>query len=210
LPKPTNKILYAGLLVLALALPSLAQADAIQRLRQFAGNAKTLSGTFSQSVYDRNNHKTQDASGEFYFSRPGKFRWVYSKPYEQLIVGDGRKVWIYDADLAQVTERKMDQAIGESPAALLAGSDEIDSHFNLKDLDQNDGLEWLEATPKNREGTFDRVRLGFHGDTLQTMELKDNFGQTTVLKFSAIKNNPPLKPGLFSFTPPKGVDVMSD
>jgi len=205
-----NRHLYAALLALAVALPSGAQADAIQRLHEFTGSAKTLSGTFSQSVYDRNHHKSQDSSGEFFFSRPGKFRWVYSKPYEQLIVGDGRKVWIYDADLAQVTERKMDQAIGESPAALLAGSDEIDKDFNLKDIDLNDGLEWLEATPRNREGTFDRVRLGFQGNRLQIMELKDNFGQTTVLKFSAMKNNPPLQPGLFSFTPPKGVDVISD
>ncbi len=205
-----TKILYAALTILACALPLAARADAIERLHQFVGNAKTLSGTFSQTVYDRKNHKIQDASGEFYFSRPGKFRWLYNRPYKQIIVGNGKKVWLYDADLAQVTEKKMDQAIGESPSALLAGSGEIDHRFDLKDIGQNQGFEWLEATPKSKEGTFERVRLGFLGDALQTMELKDNFGQTTLLKFSRLKNNPKLKAELFSFTPPKGVDVLSD
>ncbi len=204
-----SKALYARLITLAIALPSWVQADGIQSLHEFAKQTKTLSGTFSQAVYDRKNHKTQEASGEFYFSRPGKFRWVYGKPYEQLIVGDGKKVWIYDADLAQVTEKKMDQAIGESPAALLAGSSEIDTFFNLKDMGQNNGLEWLEATPKSKDGTFAWVRIGFHGRSLSSMELKDNFGQTTLLKFSALKENAQLKPELFSFTPPKGADVLN-
>jgi len=205
-----TKILSTALTILACALPLLAKADAIQRLHQFTHDAKTLSGAFSQTVYDRKNRKIQDASGEFYFSRPGKFRWVYNKPYEQIIVGNGKKVWLYDADLAQVTEKKMDQAIGESPAALLASSDEIDPRFNLKDIGQNKGLEWLEATPKGKDGTFERVHLGFLGDALQTMELKDNFGQNTLLRFSGLKNNPKLKAELFSFTPPKGVDVLND
>ncbi|MDR3395579.1 MAG: outer membrane lipoprotein chaperone LolA [Parasulfuritortus sp.] len=204
-----SKTFSATLVALTLALPSCAMADAIQRLHDFAKQTKTLQGTFNQVVYDRKNQKTQDASGEFYFSRPGKFRWVYSKPYEQLIVGDGKKVWIYDADLAQVTEKKMDQAIGESPAALLAGSSEIDNFFNLKDIGQNNGLEWLEATPKGKDGTFAWVRLGFKGSTVLSMELKDNFGQTTLLKFSALKENDQLKPELFSFTPPKGADVLN-
>jgi outer membrane lipoprotein carrier protein len=202
--------LATALLTLSITLTAPAVlADAIQRLHDYVSQTKTLSGTFSQVVYDRKNRKTQSVNGEFYFSRPGKFRWAYNKPYEQLIVGDGKKVWIYDADLAQVTEKKMDQAIGESPAALLAGSSEIDHSFTLKDIDQNNGLEWLEATPKSQDGTFEWVRLGFLGNVLQAMELKDNFGQTTQLKFSALKENQPLKSELFSFTPPKGADVIS-
>jgi outer membrane lipoprotein carrier protein len=204
-----SKAFSASLVTLTLALSSSAMGDAIQRLHDFAKQTKTLQGTFNQAVYDRKNQKTQDASGEFYFSRPGKFRWVYNKPYEQLIVGDGKRVWIYDVDLAQVTEKKMDQAIGESPAALLAGSSEIDNFFNLKDIGQNNGLEWLEATPKGKDGTFAWVRLGFKGSTVLSMELKDNFGQSTLLKFSALTENAPLKPELFSFTPPKGADVLN-
>lgn len=201
--------LGALLLACLLLFPITSSADALLRLHDFVREIKTLSGSFNQTVYDRKGRKTQDAVGEFYFSRPGKFRWVYSKPYEQLIVGDGRKVWIYDADLAQVTERNMDRAIGESPAALLAGSSEIDRFFDLKDAGQADGLEWLEATPKNKDGTFERVRLGFRGNDLLAMELKDNFGQRTLLKFSNLKDNPALKQELFSFTPPKGADVIS-
>lgn len=206
-----NNARRLGALLLACLtfFPIASHADALLRLHDFVREIKTLSGSFSQVVYDRKGRKTQDAVGAFYFSRPGKFRWVYSKPYEQLIVGDGRKVWIYDADLAQVTERNMDRAIGESPAALLAGSSEIDRFFDLKDAGQADGLEWLEATPKSKDGTFERVRLGFRGNDLLAMELKDNFGQRTLLKFSDLKDNPALKQDLFSFTPPKGADVIS-
>lgn len=204
-------ILTAGLaLVAGLLAPLPVLADAVQRLHDYAQQTRTLHGSFTQTVYDRNGRKTQDASGEMYFSRPGKFRWVYNKPYAQLIVGDGKKVWIYDADLEQVTTRKLDQAVGESPAALLAGSNDLDKHFNLKDAGDKDGLEWLEATPKGKEGTFERVRLGFRGSTLQAMELKDNFGQTTQLRFGNLKLNPSLKADLFKFKPPKGADVISD
>jgi outer membrane lipoprotein carrier protein len=201
-----NKILLAALLCLTVNLP--AQADAVDRLHAFAKDTRTLSGQFSQIVYDRNARKTQESVGELYFSRPGKFRWVYRKPYEQLLVGDGKKIWIYDADLEQVTIKDMDQSIGESPAALLAGSNDINKHFNLKDGGLKDGIEWLEATPKRDEGTFEMVRLGFRGNLLVAMELKDNFGQRTVLKFSNIKNNPPIGGDLFKFNPPKGVDIL--
>jgi chaperone LolA len=202
----TRRIL---ILLLALGVAAPALADALQSLHAFTEATRTLSGRFNQVVFDRNNRKTQEASGEMYFSRPGKFRWVYQKPYEQLIVGDGKSVWFYDADLAQVTKRRMDQAIGESPAALLAGSNEIDKYFNLKDAGQGEDLNWLEATPKSKSGSFEVVRLGFAGNLLKMMELKDNFGQTTLLRFDDLKLNPKLAPSLFGFAPPKGVDVLS-
>jgi outer membrane lipoprotein carrier protein len=205
-----TKPLLTLLAALALALPFPAQADAIQRLHDFAGAIKTLSGSFSQSIVDKTGRKTQESTGELYFSRPGKFRWVYRKPYEQLIVGDGKKIWIYDTDLEQVTVKKLDQSIGESPAALLAGNNDLDKHFNLKDGGSKDGVEWLEATPKNKDGTFEQVRLGFRGAELVAMEMKDNFGQKTYLKFSAMKSNPALAAELFRFKPPKGVDVLGD
>ena len=203
------KTLFALLAGLAVALPYPAFADAIQRLHAFVGATHTLSGTFSQTVYDSKGRKTQETSGELYFSRPGKFRWIYHKPYEQLIVGDGKKIWIYDPDLEQVTVKRLDKSIGQSPAALLAGNNDIDRHYNLKDSGNKDGLEWLEATPKGNDGTFNAVRLGFRGDSLAAMELKDNFGQTTYLTFAGIKNNPQLGADLFRFTPPKGADVLN-
>ena len=189
-----------------LALP----AQAENKLHAFVAQTKAMSAQFSQTVYDRNGHKTQEANGSFQLQRPGKFRWAYQKPYEQLIVGDGKKVWIYDADLAQVTVRPFDRAVGESPAALLAGNNEIEKYFNLKDTGRFDNLDWVEATPKSQEGSFERVRIGFQGDDLNTMELKDRFGQTTLLRFSKLQRNPALPADLFRFTPPKGVDVIGN
>lgn len=197
-----------SLFLLALAAP--VQADAKARLEAFVDGTKGLKANFSQTVTDRVGRKTQEASGNLYFSRPGKFRWVYQKPYAQLIVGDGKKLWIHDEDLDQVTVRKLDQALGDSPAALLAGDNNIEKLFNLKDAGVKDGIEWLEATPKSKEGSFEKVRMGFKGDDLQVMELKDNFGQTTLLRFSNLQRNPAMGASLFRFTPPKGADVIGD
>lgn len=200
--------LLISLALAAIALP--AQADSLARLDNFVDGTKGLKAQFSQSVFDRNGRKTQEASGTLYLSRPGKFRWVYTKPYAQLIVGDGKKLWIYDEDLDQVTVRKLDQAIGESPAALLAGNNDMEKLFNLKDTGEKDGLEWLEATPKGKEGSFEKVRMGFRGNDLGAMELQDNFGQTTQLRFTSLERNPAMGSSLFRFTPPKGVDVIGD
>jgi outer membrane lipoprotein carrier protein len=200
--------LLISLLLFVNALP--AQADARARLDSFVAGTKGLKAQFTQTVLDRNGRKTQEASGTLYLSRPGKFRWVYMKPYAQLIVGDGKKLWIYDEDLDQVTVRKLDQAIGESPAALLAGDNNLEKLFNLKEPGEKDGLEWLEATPKGKEGSFEKVRMGFRGNDLSAMELQDNFGQTTVLRFSGLERNPAMGSSLFRFTPPKGADVIGD
>lgn len=200
--------LLIGLLLAALTFPAL--ADAQKRLESFVSHTKSLKARFHQTVTDRNKRKTQESSGTLFFQRPGKFRWTYEKPYAQLLVGDGKKLWIHDEDLDQVTVRKLDQSIGESPAALLAGDNDIEKRFNLKDIPDKDGLEWIEATPKGKDGSFDRVRLGFKGDDLMTMELVDNFGQTTVLRFIALERNPSLGGSLFRFTPPKGADIIGD
>lgn len=193
------------------ALPTTqALADAKASLDAFMTGTKSLKARFSQTVFDKNGRKTQEASGNLFFSRPGKFRWVYQKPYSQLIVGDGRKLWIHDEDLDQVTVRKLDSALGDSPAALLAGDNDIAKLFNLKEAGVKDGLEWLEATPKNKEGSFEKVRMGFKGDDLQAMEMTDSFGQTTLLRFSNMERNPALGASLFRFTPPKGVDILGD
>ena len=145
------------------------------------------------------------------FVRPGKFRWAYQKPYEQLIVGDGKKFWMYDVDLNQVTVKKLDAVLGSSPAALLSGSNEIERGFALKNIDARDGLEWLQATPKSAETTFEKILMAFNTKSeLVVMELHDAFGHRTVLRFSGMENNPPLSPTLFQFVPPKGADVLGE
>lgn len=205
-----SNLLKYLIIAATIGLPCPAFADATARLQEFAREIKTLSGSFKQVVFDKSGRQTQENTGEMYFSRPGKFRWVYRQPYEQVLVSDGRKVWIYDADLEQVTIKRLDQSIGESPAALLAGNNDIDKHFHVKDAGNKDGVEWLDARPKRQDGTFANVRLGFRENVLVAMQLRDNFGQTTQLTFNNIRSNPPIGGDLFRFTPPKGVDVISD
>ncbi|MEO6563972.1 MAG: outer membrane lipoprotein chaperone LolA [Nitrosospira sp.] len=190
---------------------SIAEASAINSLKTFIQDTRTVRAVFLQTVLDKNARVVQKGGGTMQFERPGKFRWVYEKPYEQLIVGDGTRIWFYDRDLNQVTERKLDLAIGSSPAALLAGSNGIETSFDLTEIGLQGDTEWLEAKPKAKEGTFEWVRLGFTREgVLKAMELHDNFGQTTVLTFSRLEQNPKLAPELFKFNPPEGADVISD
>lgn len=191
-------------------LPLASSASGIDRLKYFIHQTKSARADFIQLLLDRNGRKLQQASGSMQFSRPGKFRWVYATPYAQVIVGDGAKLWVYDADLNQVTVKKLDQALGGSPAALLAGSNELERDFDLKDLGRSDGTEWVEAVPKNRESAFASVRLGFEADALRVMQLRDNFGQTSVIRFSNLERNPVIAPRVFRFSPPKGADVIGE
>lgn len=191
-------------------LPGLAQADAIQQLRTFFQNTTTLRAQFHQTVLDNTGNKVQDVTGAMQLSRPGKFRWDYNKPFVQVIVGDGRKVWLYDPELNQVTVRPLDKVLGSSPAALLAGGAEIDKNFILKNDGGQGPSEWVEARPKDQESGFERVLLGFSGNLLREMELHDNFGQTTVIEFSQLEQNPKLDAKAFKFTPPKDADVVGE
>jgi outer membrane lipoprotein carrier protein len=195
--------------LLALAVPG-ANASSLERFSDFISQTLTARGQFEQKIFDQNHKLLQQSSGVLAFSRPGKFRWNYVKPYTQLIVGDGSKVWIYDEDLKQVTVKKLDQALGSTPAALLAGNNEAMRAFKLSDKGAKDGLEWLEALPRDKEGGFERIRMGFGSSGLEVMELVDGFDQTTVLKFGSLERNPRLDPGLFRFSPPKGADVIGD
>jgi len=195
---------------IALALSTLALASSLERFADFINGTLTARGRFEQKIFDSGHKLLQESRGELAFSRPGKFRWSYVKPYAQLIVGDGSKVWIYDEDLKQVTVKKLDQALGSTPAALLAGNDDAMRSFRLVDKGAKDGIEWLEALPRDKEGGFERIRMGFDASGLRVMELVDSFGQTTVLSFSALERNPKLNPALFRFSPPKGADVIGD
>jgi outer membrane lipoprotein carrier protein len=199
---------FLALVALSAFLP--AQASGVDRLNQFMTSTITATGEFEQRVLSRDRRLVQQSRGTLAFARPGKFRWTYAKPYPQVIVGDGARVWVYDEDLNQVTVRKIGQAIGATPAALLAGSNEALKAFELKDEGAREGLEWVEAVPRDKESGFERIRLGFGFSGIERMELVDAFGQTTELRFSALQRNPRIDPALFSFSPPKGADVVGD
>lgn len=198
-------------LLAALMLPAGgALAAGRDALHRFIAETASAEGEFEQKVYDRKHKLTQEASGTLAFQRPGRFRWTYAKPYAQLIVGDGEKVWVYDEDLNQVTVRRLDRALGSTPAALLAGSNEIERAFTLRDEGQKGGLEWVEAVPREKESNFETIRMGFGFSGLEIMELADSFGQTTVLKFTVLHRNPKLDAALFRFVTPKGADVIGE
>jgi outer membrane lipoprotein carrier protein len=198
-------LLAAFLLV---ALP--AHAAAIDRFKAFVRATQSASAQFEQKVHDRSGRLVQEAKGRFVFQRPGRFRWVYDKPVDQVIVGDGERVWIHDRDLNQVTVRRISKALGSTPAALLAGSSDVEKAFDLSDAGVRDGLEWLEARPREKEAGFERVRMGFSATSLEAMELTDHFGQTTFLRFSGLARNPKVDPAEFRFEPPKGADVLGE
>lgn len=192
-------------------LPLPVKASAIESLKTFINKALTFRADFSQTLLDKNFQIVKKASGSMMFERPGKFRWIYDQPYQQLIIGDGKQVWFYDQDLAQVTVHRLDQALGSTPAALLAGGNTIERDFKLQEIDVQGETEWLEATPKNQENSFELIRLGFSKTgILREMVLRDSFDQVTWLIFSEIEQNPALTPDLFQFTPPEGVDVIRD
>jgi outer membrane lipoprotein carrier protein len=185
-----------------------AGASGLDQLHAFLAGTKTAQGSFRQVVVNRDGRTTQTTSGTFAFARPGKFRWTYDKPFDQLIVGDGEKVWVYDRDLNQVIVRKLDAALGATPAALLAGDNALEKNFTLVAGGEGEGLEYVNATPKAADSQFKRIRLGFSGELPRKMELTDAFGQTTDLAFSDVRRNPALPADTFRFTPPKGADVV--
>lgn len=201
--------LFALLLVSAIWAPAL-HAGGIEELRKFIKQTRSARATFTQTVVDSQGLNIQDSSGVVEFSRPGRFRWHYLEPFEQLVVGDGSNLWVYDKDLAQVTTRKLGRALGSSPAALLAGSDDVERYFSLESLGRQGGYEWLEVIPNDEESLFERVRMAFSSSTLRVMELYDHFGQKTVISFSDFKRNPRFASDAFNFTPPPGVDVVTD
>lgn len=199
-----------SLVFIAACIAAPAQASALEQFRSFMAETDSARAAFEQKVYDKGGRMTQEAKGSFVFRRPGRFRWVYDKPADQVIVGDGERVWIYDRELNQVTVRKLSTALGSTPAALLAGSADVAKAFEMSEAGRRDGLAWLEAVPRDREAGFERVRIGFGAQGLEAMELVDHFGQTTRLRFSKLVRNPKVDPGEFRFDPPKGADVLGE
>jgi outer membrane lipoprotein carrier protein len=195
---------------LALTLASASWASGIDQLRAFVDGARTGKATFRQVVTGKSGRVPQTSSGTFAFARPGKFRWSYDKPYAQLLVGDGDKLWIYDRDLNQVIVKKLDRALGSTPASLLAGDNAFEKNFVLIDGGNADGLDFVEAKPKSPDTGFDQIRIGFKENLPRTMELHDSFGQVTRLTFDTFERNPAIDPALFRFVPPPGADVIGN
>jgi outer membrane lipoprotein carrier protein len=188
-----------------------AQAAALDQLRSFLTQTTSARGEFTQRVTGRPDSAARPvSSGRFVFQRPGKFRWVYEKPYEQVIVADGERLVLYDKDLNQVTIRKLSSALPSSPASILFGSNDFEKEFDVSDAGARDGLEWVLARPRSKESTFERIEIGFRDGLPVAMRLTDNFGQSTQLAFSKVERNPKLESDVFRFTPPKGADVLTE
>ena len=202
-----NTLLAAG----ALALAGSASANALDQFKSFVSGTKAARGEFTQTqVRKSTTGKTPPAaSGTFVFARPGKFIWTYQKPYEQVLQADGDTLYVYDKDLNQVTTRKLGNALGSSPAAILFGSNDLEKNFTLADAGTRDGLEWLTATPKAKDTTFEHIGIGLKDGVPQAMELKDSFGQTSLLKFTNFQRNPQLGAQQCKFDVPKGADVVN-
>ena len=184
------------------------QAGGIDALRQFNSDTDGITGTFTQTVQSKK--KVQKSTGSFQILRPGLFKWEYNKPYQQQIVGDGKHIWLYDVDLKQVTQSDQDQTIGDSPAAILSNKTALDDSYALKEDGTEKGIDYVLATPKKANAGYQYIRIGFKGNTLAAMALKDSFGNQTQIEFNNINASPKLSRKLFQFAPPKGVDVLKN
>ncbi|HTK03128.1 MAG TPA: outer membrane lipoprotein chaperone LolA [Bordetella sp.] len=211
LSRSVAALLSSAAIAVAAVLPVHAYAATAQeQLHAFVSSVTSATGSFTQATSGGQQSKPQPPqSGSFSFQRPGKFKWAVQKPYEQLIVSDGKQVYQYDPDLAQVTVRKVDQAIGTSPAAILFGSGSLEQSFDVSALPAKDGLDWLRAKPRTTDAGFSRVDIGFKNNQPARIELLDAFGQTTRVDLSNIVPNAKINAQDFTFTPPKGVDVVN-
>jgi len=207
------KTAFTAILAAGALVAGAAHASALEQFKSFVSTTKSARGDFSQLQVRKSKvaRAPQTSTGTFVFARPGKFIWTYQKPYEQVLQADGETLYIYEKDLNQVTTRKLGNALGSSPAAILFGSNDLEKNFTLAEAtDRNrDGLEWLNATPKAKDSTFSQIAIGMKDGLPQQMELKDNFGQTSVLKFTSFERNPALGAQAFKFEVPQGAEVVS-
>ncbi|CAN5144826.1 outer membrane lipoprotein chaperone LolA [soil metagenome] len=204
----------------ALALPVFVHAAALDQFKSFISTTQSARGEFTQKLVKSDSAAAKASStpkkaansstGTFVFARPGKFIWTYQKPYEQLLQADGENLYIYDKDLNQVTVKKLGNVLGSSPAAILFGSNDLEKNFTLKEAGVRDGLEWLEATPKAKDTTFDHILIGLRNGVPEAMELRDSFGQVSQLAFRKFEKNPAMSADQFKFVTPKGADVFQN
>ena len=182
----------------------------IEQLKSFLAATSSLTADFKQVTLDENEQPTQTSYGEFFLSRPGKFRWSYKKPFIQEIVSSKNKVWFYDADLEQVTIKKLDESLGSTPALLLSGDIDLEENYTLQQQGIDEDLQWIKLSPKNEESSFNYILIGLTDGVLGGMELSDNFGQLTRIYFSNLKINPQLDNAVFEFVAPDGVDIFEN
>ncbi|MBI5462355.1 MAG: outer membrane lipoprotein chaperone LolA [Gammaproteobacteria bacterium] len=203
-----------SLLLWSLLSVACAADAATTSLDRFFSGLRNLTANFDQTITDAKGVVTQNASGKVTIQRPGKFRWDYVTPYEQLVLGDGQHLWTYDADLEQATVKPQSDALAGTPALLLSAKEQPGDLFDIAPLPARESEEWFELTPKSQNGLgdtqFNRLRLGFVHDTLVAMELVDAFDQTTLIRFNDLQRNGGVSAALFDFTPPAGVDVIGD
>jgi len=182
--------------------------EAMDRLKAFTDDLHSFEAGFVQTLYDENNEPVRESQGVAYLKRPGLFRWAYEKPYRQIIVADGERLWIYDADLEQVTVKKTERALATAPIMLLSGREPLEEQFEMRDLGKREKLYWVELRPKVRDTDFRRIFLGLDDNSLKVMELRDQFDQATQIRFHHVEMNPSIDASKFEFTPPEGVDVI--
>ncbi|WP_275415212.1 outer membrane lipoprotein chaperone LolA [Snodgrassella gandavensis] len=199
-----SKAVLSGIMAISSVLVS---AGGLDTLQKFNSDTDGISGQFTQTVHSKK--RTQTTSGTFAIQRPGLFRWEYTQPFKQTIVGDGKTVWLYDQDLAQVTKQEQNQTIGDSPAAILSNKSALNANYSLSDDGSSDGVDYVRAIPKRSNTGYQNIRIGFRGDNLANMQLKDSFGNQTTITFSKINIHPQFNRSQFKFTPPKGVDVLT-
>ncbi len=204
------KRLISIVLLSWLGLSSAHAASAVERLAAFNDKMQTFEAAFTQELQDAKGKVTQSSSGKVYLQRPGRFRWNYLAPFKQEIVADGARIWIYDADLEQVTVKRMNGALAETPAMLLIGKKPLAEMFEIREHAEQGGLAWVKLLPKTKDSGFEQLLLGFDAKDLRAMELIDSFGQTTRIRFQEVVMNKTLPPAVFDFTPPQGVDVVGE
>jgi outer membrane lipoprotein carrier protein len=196
------------ILLAALLGPPPAAASPASEVEKYLSGLASWSADFTQTIDDGHGNVLRSAAGRLYLQRPGKFRWDYSEPSEQLVLADGKQIWFYDKDLAQANVRDMDTSLASTPASLLSGSGSVSTQFDVTALPPSGGLKWFQLVPKHSDTDFQLVRIGFDKGELRSMFLADKLNQITQLTFSNSKRNLPLAPDLFSFAPPPGVDVI--
>lgn len=203
-----STIAAAWLLGAALLPATVSIASPTSEVEKYLSGLATWSADFKQTIDDGHGNVVRSAAGKLYLQKPGKFRWDYSEPSEQLILADGKQIWFYDKDLQQANVRPMDASLANTPAVLLSGGGSLSGQFDVTALAPSDGLEWYQLIPKHPDTDFQLVRIGFRNGELASMFLADKLNQVTQLTFTSPKRNAKLSPDLFTFVPPPGVDVI--
>ncbi len=203
---------WVAFLVVCLPVFSVHAASATDRLMDFFNNVQSMQAEFTQTVSAQGFSDKDTSKGLFRLLRPGKFRWDYEQPYQQHIIADGNKLWVYDVDMDQVIVKPLNLVLGQTPAVLLSGTASLTDRFDIQDLPERSeqDLVWVQLRPKDSESSYEKLLLGFNKENIQAMELVDNFGQITLLQFSNLQRNLKIDPKIFQFQPPPGVDVLGE